>query len=151
MAITKKVPNTIHLAGPMTKVDEQVAGVAITPGYLVEMYDDSDVLKWRPNASATEQATMAVALERVELNDTIDTAYAVGDAVKVGFLAPGSVFYGLIPSGQDIAVGELLQSNGDGLLKTATATTATANVARFQSLDDTGAVTANTRLRVQVI
>ena len=151
MAITKLNPNTIHLAGPKVLVDDLVAGGAITPGFLVEMYDDSGANKWRANASATEICAVAVALDRPELNKGIDDAYAAGDLVAVAFLAPGSVFYGLIPSGQDIANGDLLQSNGDGKLKAATATTQDAALGRFQALDNPGSVTADTRLRVQVI
>lgn len=159
MAITKINPRTIHLGGPLTVVagddsdglGTHVASAAITPGMLVEQHADSGDLKWRPHGTDSEQVTLAVALNEPHLNHGIDTAYAIGDLVSVGFLGPGSVFYGIIPSGQDISVGEFLQSNGDGKLKTASATTATANVAKFQSLDAPGSVTADTRLRVQVI
>jgi hypothetical protein len=92
-----------------------------------------------------------VALDRPELNKGLTDNYAAADLVAAGFLAPGSVFYGLIPSGQDIANGALLQSNGDGKLKAATATTQDAGLGKFQSLDNPGSVTADTRLRVQVI
>lgn len=159
MAISLTNPNAIHLAGPLTiaagddsdGLGTNVASAAITPGYLVEAHASGGDLKWRPHASATEQVSIAVALNQPELNKGIDDAYAAGDLVKVGWLAPGSVFYGVIPSGQDIAVGDFLQSNGNGKLKEATATTAAANVAKFQSLDAPGSVTADTRVRVQVI
>jgi hypothetical protein len=151
MAITKKEPNTVHLAGPKVLINDLAAGGAITPGFLVEMYDDSGVNKWQANSGADEIVPLAVALEQDEMNKTIDDDYAAGDLCKVAFLGPGSVFYGLIASGQDIANGDLLQSNGDGYLKAATATTATAALGKFQSLDNPGAVVADTRLRVQVI
>lgn len=153
MALTRLNPRRVHLGGPLTKVDDfdYEAGGAITPGMLAEFYDDSGETKVRANSSATEIPTLAVALDRAELNKEITDAYAAGDVVPVGFMAPGTVFYGLIPSGQNISNGELLQSNGDGKLKSATATTADAMLARFQSLDNPGAVTADTRIRVQVI
>lgn len=153
MTITKLNPRTIWLGGPVTKLDDVdfPASAAITPGMLVEIFDDAGNPKFRPNSAAAGQAALSVALERDELNDTIDTAYAIGDAVKVGYLAPGSTFLGLLPSGQDIAAGDPLQSNGDGKLKVATATTAAANVFRFQALDSPGAVVVDTRVRVQVI
>ena len=135
----------------MTLDDEHVASAAITPGYLIELHSDSGTLSWRKNASATNQATMAIALDDPARNKGIDDDYADGDKVRAAFLRPGAVFYGEIPSGQDIAVGDYLQSNGNGQLKEATAATATANVARFQSLDAPGAVAADTRLRVVVI
>ena len=153
MAITKRNPRTIHLAGPLTVVDDQdhVASAAITPGHLVELHDDGSNTDVRVNGSATEIVALSVALERAELNNTIDTAYATGDTVKIGYLGVGSVFYGLVPSGQNISRAELLQSNADGTLITAAATTAAASTAKFQSLDDLGSISTETRCRIQVI
>ena len=159
MSIAKRNPNTILLHGPAIKWDANqgdavgtyLASAAITPGWLIEIHDNSSVAAWRPHGTASEQVSTAVALDRPENNDTIDTDFAIGDTVPAAWLSPGAVFYGVIPSGQDISPGELLQSNGDGKLKVASASTATANVAKFQSLDLTGAVTADTRLRVVVI
>ena len=151
MAITKRDPNTIHLAGPMIEVEEYVASAAITPGMLVELHDDSGTIKVRPNASATEFQAKTVALEHIALNKTVDDAYAIGDLVKVGYMGCGSVFWGLIPSGQNISGAELLKSNADGKLQSAGTTTAAANLGIMQSLSAPGAVTADTRLRVQFI
>lgn len=152
MAITKRDPNTIHLAGPMTEIEEFVASAAITPGMMVELHDDSGTLKWRPNASATEIQAKFVALEIISLNSaTIDTQYAAGDLVRVGAMGVGSKFWGIIPSGQNISAAELLKSNADGKLQTAGTTTAAANLGIMQSLDAPGSVTADTRLRVQFI
>lgn len=153
MAITKVNPRTVHLGGPITVVESEdfVASAAITPGMLVELHDDGSNLDVRANGSATEYPALSVALELTEFNETITDAYAAGQTVKIGYLAPGSVFYGIIPSGQNISRAELLQSNGDGKLKSATATTADANLGRFMSLDNPGSVAADTRLRVLVI
>lgn len=152
MTITLKNPRKILLAGlpQAVIVNEYHAGVAITPGMLVELYNNSG-LKVRPNASATELTAVAVALEQTIQNKTIDEVYAVGDLVEFAFLQRGAVIYALVPSGQNITMGALLQSNGDGKLKAATATTQDANLGTFQALETTGAVTADTRLRVQVI
>ena len=152
MAITKQNPQKVLLAGRSVCIEENehFAGVEITPGMIVEFYADT-TLKVKPHASADEIVTLAVALEQGELNQGLSDVYAIDDLVKVAFLPPGAVFYGLIPSGQDIAYGEFLQSNGDGKLKTATGTTQSAPLGKFQSLDAPGAVTADTRLRVQVV
>lgn len=153
MPITKNNPNRIHLAGPIIIVsdDETNCGVAATPGMLAEMYDVSGVNKWRPNASATEIAALAVFLDSPESNKGIDDVYAIGATPKVGFMGPGCVFYGIVVSGQNIANCELLQSNGDGKFKSATATTADAGLGRFQALDNLGLVAADTRCRIQII
>ena len=154
MAITKHGPNTIHLGGPIWEDNdtEDVASEVITPGHLVELFDDSGTGKWRKHGTATEVASMAVALNDSMNNKGIDDTYAIGDVVRVGWLNAGSTFFGLIPSGQNIQKGELLQSNGDGLLVVASLTTAAANLAKFQSVNaDTGAVVVATRVRVRVI
>lgn len=153
MAITKLNPFTIHLGGSLVVLDDREfpASAAITPGMLVEMFDDAGDPKYRPHSADTRQVSLSVALSRDEFNNTIDDPYAIGETVKVGFMSAGTTFYGILPSGQDIAKGDLLQSNGDGKLKIATAETAAANVARFQSLGAPGAVVVDTRIRVQVI
>lgn len=152
MSITQLNPHTIRLSGIETVINDLAASEAITPGHLVELASASaGVNKWRKNSSATNITPMFVALNQEELNLGIDTACAAGDLIPVGVLEPGDKFYGLLPSGQNIANGDLLQSNGDGTLKAATAATAAANVARFQALDNIGAITVQTRVRVQVI
>lgn len=159
MSIAKLNPNTILLHGPSILWDADQgdavgtfrASAAITPGWIIELHDNTNVLAWRPHGTDSEQVSTAVALDRPENNDTIDDDYSIADTVKAAWLSPGAVFFGVIPSGQDIQVGEFLQSNGDGKLKTASATTATANVAKFQSLDAPGSVIVDTRLRVVVI
>ena len=153
MALTRQAPNTILISQrDQVIIDDTLrCSAGITPGMLVEMAADSSELKWKVNAAAADMQYHAVALNAPYLNDSISTAYATGDRVPVAFLTPGCVFYGIIPSGQDIAVGDHLQSNGDGKMKEATATTAAASVAHFQSLDAPGAVTADTRLRVVVV
>jgi hypothetical protein len=85
------------------------------------------------------------------MNKGVDEVYAIGDLVKFAFLVPGTTFWGIIPSGQDIQFCELLGPNGDGRLKSASPTTAAGGVARFQSLDEPGAVVANTRCRAQFL
>lgn len=153
MPITKKAPNKIHLAGPILIVSdsEMNMGVAGTPGMLVELYDNSGANAWKPHASADETAPHAVLLDSPESNLGIDDVVAIGDTPKVGFLVPGCVFYGIVVSGQNIANCEYLQSNGDGKLKTSSATTAAGGKARLQALDNIGLVAADTRCRVQVV
>ena len=153
MALTRKAPNTILLSErDQVILDDTLAcSEAVTPGMLVEMASDSGTLKWKKNAAAADVQIKCVALNAPYLNDGIETDYATDDRIPVAFLRPGCVFYGIIPSGQDIAVGDDLQSNGDGKMKEATADTAAASVAHFQSLDAPGSVTVDTRLRVVVV
>lgn len=156
--IVKNPPNTIYLGGGLpggeggaTVVNEYSAGVAITPGMLIELYKNGSTLMLRPHASAGEAVAPWVATEQIQFNLTVDSVYPSGELVNSVHLRKGSTFWGLVPSGQDISKGEFLQSNGDGKLKSASATTADANVAQFQALDELGAVTADTRCRVLVL
>lgn len=158
MAIAKHNPNTIRLSGDAgfddgSLINDIPAGVAtIRPGMLIEMYSKSGVNAFRPNSSATNMPALLVALEQVEFNLGVDALYNTNDLVQAWNMESGNTFWGLIPSGQNIATADYLQSNGDGTLKAATAATAAANVARFQALESSGgAVTVLTRLRVQVI
>lgn len=153
MAITRKTPNTILLycsKDQPTIVNDLVAYEAITPGQLVEQFSDGGVMKWRKNSSATNVTELAVALNQPERNDGVDTAYAAGDLVQVWKPDNGDIFWGLIPSGQDISIGDSLQSNGDGYLKEATSVAASANVALFKAQSAPGAVTVLTRVKAEV-
>lgn len=158
MAIVKRPPNTIYLGGGgpggeggITYVNDFVAGVEIRPGMEIESYDDGGVTKWRPKSSATTVGAPAFALEQLMLNLGIDHLYAIGDLVQAGIMRHGSMVLALIPSGQNIANQDYLQSNGDGMLKEATSTAAGDGVARYRSHDQLGAVTVLTRCRVEVL
>lgn len=145
MAISQRNPNTILLAGDPPFIADIPAIEAITPGMILEYHNDSGVLKFGVHDSADAAVAAIVALDQIELNLGIDSAYAAGDLVKAAHLRPGDVFYGIIPSGQNIAFGAFLQSNGDGKLKALGS-----GVGKFMSLSNPGAVTADTRIRVEV-
>lgn len=151
MALPGFPPNTIQLSGMCVPVNDYVTKDAATPGMLAEMVEDGGVLKWQKNSSATNQPTLAVYLEQEEWGKGVDDNYIPESLAKVWFMVPGNTFWGLIPSGANIAFGDYLQSNGDGTLKEATSVAASVNVARFQSLDSPGLVNTLTRCRVQVI
>lgn len=152
MSLAHNNPNTIYLGGPIEKLNEHAAGVAITPGMELEFYNDSGAMKLRPLASATEKSPCIIALEKSLHNKTVSDTYAIGELVYAAKFLPGSSFWGCIESGADIDAGEYLQANGAGWQKSATATTADANLAVKQALEDSGgAVAVVTRLRMQVI
>ena len=118
MAITMKTPTQIYLGGPGYQlIDDLAASAAVTPGYLIERHNDSGVLKWRAHATAGGAGAAAFALDRSEVNKGITDAYAAGDIVKAAIAAPGDVFYAILPSGQNITQGALLESAGNGTLR----------------------------------
>jgi len=98
-------------------VDEQnAASEAILPGHLIQI----NAGKWRKHANAAGAAGAFFALERDELGDGIDVAYAADDVVKAGFFAPGDRVNALIASGETVAEGAELQSDGAGRLTAGT-------------------------------
>lgn len=147
MPITQRAPNTIHLGGPCTVIDSFVAIEAITPGMLLEPHNNGGAFNWGVHDSADTVVFPIVALDRPELNKGVDDAYAAGDLVAAGHLTGGSTWWAIVPSGQNIAIAGLLQSNGDGKLKAHGTGTAIA-----YALEGTGgAVATDTRIRVGVI
>lgn len=156
MAIQTRNPNLIYLGGGdgpggesgITVIEDYTAGAEITPGMVIEPYRDGLTMKWRPFNTAGGVVSPYVALERLEMNKTIDDVYAIADLVKAAKLHNGSFIYAIVPSGEDIAIGDLLDVEG-GKLVEAAATTADANVVRFRALESIGAVTADTRLRAE--
>lgn len=145
----KYPPNTVHLAGPVVEVNDLAAGVAITPGMLIDVYAPSaGVVKVRPHATAAGFCQKRVALNLSMLNKGVDDAYAIGDLVELGIGTNGSTFWMLIPSGQNISAGNFLESNGDGKLRVFGS-----GSRLFQALEDknNSAGPGDARIRVEVV
>jgi hypothetical protein len=150
MPLSRRDPNTIAIRPsqlPAPRIDCLLPAIeAIIPGMLIEHHDDSGVLKWGVHDSANEPCSAAVALDQIEFNKGVDDAYAAGDLVKAGYFERGDRFWGLLPSGQDIDQGDLLQSNGDGRLKAYAA-----GPGGFVAVSSPGAVNEDTRVWVEVL
>jgi hypothetical protein len=145
MAITKNAPNTIWL-GPGTRmitiVNDIAAAETLTPGQLIERGSSGFI---KHNDSGGYSRTFC--LNMPELNKGIDDTYASGDLVMAGVGTAGDTFYAWLASGQNVALGADLQSDGAGLL---TATTAIAKTIA-KSLEAKNASSANARIRVELV
>lgn len=147
-------PNTIHLGGPMQRVDDYVAGESgIVPGDHIELFNSSGKKKWRRVSSATEVTQIAIALDQPLMNGNIDHTYSAGDQVIAAIYGPGGFFYGSLPSGENISNGELLAPNGGGtgMFKSAATTTATGNIGRLRAMQEIGIIAARTRVKIEVL
>lgn len=144
MSITQRDPNTIFLGGDRTQVNDLAASEAITPGMLVERFNNAGVIRWR-KATTDIAGPPAVATEQMMMNKGVDDDYAIGDLMEVSVLHKGGTAWMFIASGQNVAAGDLLGSAGDGTLKTG------ATVARFTALENKPSVTVLTRLRVEAL
>lgn len=134
----------IKLLGEPIQNEDDKAAAAITPGMLVNHDGSGDLV---PHATAGGYAQRWFALEREEMGKGIDTAYAIGDTVKVGAFAQGDRVLGLIASGVTVAKDDYLESNGDGCLRTGT----TNRVGRaLESVNNSAGLTL-ARIRVEVV
>jgi len=144
MSITRLNPNTIFLGGRKTEVNDLAASAVLTPGHLVERFNNAGVIRWRA-ATADVAGPPAVVLDHAMANKGVDDTYAIGDLVEVAVLEKGAAAWMLIASGQNVAAGDLLGSAGGGTLKTG------ATVARFTALENKPTVVVTTRIRVEAL
>jgi hypothetical protein len=114
---------SVTLKGCPQVTEEYTASATVKPGYLVDGFDTV-----AHQGTAAADTPRRFALERDELGAGVDNTYqgsgtpsayyASGDVVKVGSFAPGMRVLAFVASGQDISVGEFLESAGDGTLRT---------------------------------
>ena len=143
--------NSIVLVGKPL-VDEQLtASAAITPGHLIEVSS----AQWQKHGTAAKNAAPWFALERDEIGKEISVAYAADDEVKAGLFPGGSKVNAFIASGQDLNIGDYLESAGDGTLRALVTDAATDDTQRASavamSAEASGAVTVLTRHKVWII
>lgn len=114
-------PHTITLRGdPIASEARAKASEAIKPGMLVQLHTDGTLKK---HATAKAATAAAFAREMDIAGGSIDDAYDDGDTVLFSTFRPGDWVYAWLKAGNDVAVGALLESGGDGSLQALTAQT----------------------------
>ncbi len=116
--------NTILLKG-RDKVTrkEYAAGIAINPGYLLQLSADGDV---DPHQTAAVNQSSMFAFENELEGSGITHAYVVGEQVLCMVCAPGvEVLAVLAASAAAIVIGDYLESDGDGTVRLVVADAAT--------------------------
>lgn len=111
------VSKTIDLYGVGIQNEAAVTDAAITPGMLVTR----TATGIRPHNVAGGAAAPAFAVENELIGGGIDDDYAIGENAIYRTFVQGSGVNALLAPSQTIAVGALLQSNGDGKLIVAAA------------------------------
>lgn len=144
MAITRLTPNKVHLGGPVTYIGDLAVSEAVTPGHLVERFNNAGIMRFRKHATAGGNTPRLVALDQSMLNKDLDTAYAANDLAEVAQGAPGATFFMYIGS-DTIVVGDKLESAGNGLLRKLASGTAL-----FTALENVTSTTSS-RIRVEVL
>lgn len=97
----------------MKREEGQAAGT-IKPGHLIQ---ENSSLNYVVHATAGGNAENFFAIEDELQGKNIDQNYTSGNRVQAVICRSGDVVYGRIANGQTIAVGNYLESNGDGYLR----------------------------------
>ena len=116
--------NKILLSGNYV-LEEDLAFAALTPGHLLEVYNDSGTMKVRKHSTAKGFCEKAFALESPNqgqsadsiLGRSIETAYAAGERVEYAICSPGARVQAWLKGGTNYVIGDKLESAGDGTLQ----------------------------------
>ncbi len=108
--MAKTVPETIFLSGEPNRFEAE-AGGAITPGHLIEINSSGNVVV---HNTAGGVCPAWVAMENDIGGDDIDHAYASGEIVLYNACRAGDEALLTVANGENIAIGDRLQSNGNG-------------------------------------
>lgn len=122
---------------------EDICNAAITPGMICN-FNAND--KLQKHGTSGGFGPPLVALEADYIGNGVADAYAAGDRVPYADCNSGVIFWGHLASGQNVARGADLMSNGDGFLTAKTST----NYVIAQADEDanaTSGVTATGSLR----
>lgn len=155
MAIVKYAPNTVWLAGGGDQIGDIPAGVAIVPGMLIERYLNTTAM-FRPCTIVTALGVSPTfALNQSMLNKGVGLPsgvaadnYAIGDLVEAVIGKSGTTIWALVATAAPaIAIGDKLESAGDGTVRKFT--TGTPIALALEALTNVSG--ANARLRLEVI
>jgi len=105
--------NTIKVKKYSDIIEEYAAVAAITPGMLVELTSAGKVQK---HSTAGGNAIPMIALEDELQGKGIADAYIANDQVQVWVSGRGDVALMLLNDGQNVAIGDLLMSAGNGMV-----------------------------------
>lgn len=109
-------PKTILLAGEPA-CQEAIANAAIRPGDLIEFLSTGKVQK---HATASGVASAQFAREQEWVGKGIDTDYASSDQVAYWIGEKGDRFYAWLKNGENVVIGDFLESGGNGSLQKST-------------------------------
>lgn len=113
MAWTKR--NTVLLKDYSGIREEFVAAAAFSPGHLLEVTSAGKAQK-HSNASGNVGPKI-VALEDGMQGNTVDDAYSAGAVAQAAVLRPGDRVQLLVKDGENIAIGDRVESAGDGTIQ----------------------------------
>jgi len=134
--------NTIKLKKYLNIIEEYEAEAAIIPGELIELNSSGNV---QVHSTAGGNSLHMFALEDELQGNGIDDAYAAGDRVQVWIPTRGDQVYAILADGNDVSIGDFLESNGSGELQLHTP-----DFMNYESADSDTTITAYTNQIVGV-
>ena len=102
------------------------AANTITPGMLVSLHTDGTA---QPHGTASGNALAMFAVEDELQGKSIDETYAAASPCQVWVPRRGDIVYAILKDGNDVAIGDFLESGGDGRLQRLAAPDSTADIA----------------------
>jgi len=109
------MPNTVKLKNFSDVNEEYTAtAVALTPGMLLELTSAGTV---QAHSTAGGNVLPMFAFEDELQGKGIDDAYAVSDKIQVWIPGRGDIVYAIVANDNDIAIGDFLESDGNGYLQ----------------------------------
>jgi len=111
--------------------DEATGSGTIYPGYLLEK---TSAGKYKAHATVSGSWGGAVALEDALQGNGVDDAYSNGDKIIVGVFHRGAVVNLVLQDGESVAIGDQLDSNGDGTIRKVTGASSIADLEESQSI-----------------
>ncbi len=106
--------NTIKLKNYLNIFNEYDAAGVITPGNVLELTSAGKVQR---HSNEGENAPKYIAIEDNLQGKGIDENYAVDDKVQVWTPQPGDEGYLLLEDGENVSIGDLLESSGSGTVQ----------------------------------
>ena len=106
--------NTIKLKKYLNIIEEYKAEAAIIPGELIELTSSGTV---QVHSTAGGNCLPMFALEDELQGNDINDAYAADDQVQVWIPTRGDQVYAILADGNDVSIGDFLESNGAGELR----------------------------------
>ena len=98
--------------------DENEAHAAISPGNILELNSDDEVLKHATENGALKHGRLIAIEDALQGNEVTDD-YAAADVVSVAVADAGSEWNLLVTAGTVLTIGEDLVSDGEGCLMSA--------------------------------
>lgn len=137
--------NQVHLVGNFRR-EEALAAAAITPGHLIE---ETSAGKFQKHSTAGGVAMRLFAEIDALQGNTLSDDYSADDLVSANVELPGNEVQAFLKAGEDVDIGDDLESAGDGTLQAVTTGEVVAQAR--EALDLSGSGDVDTLMRVMLL